>query len=133
VRDLADRWLVCEGAWEGATDLVSACFPEDQIDSELQNLHDERRAAPDMVAELVDKARLKGEWFTALGIAAQACGYLAFDWLKPLNGFGFVLAKIVLTVEQRLEADGVPAEVHEHLAVVRLLLDSGGDAVQQPG
>jgi Tfp pilus assembly protein PilF len=122
VRDLADRWLVCEQSWEDATDLVSACFSEDQIDAELQHLHDERRAAPDMVAELVDKARLKGEWFTALGIAAEACGYLAFDWLRSLDGFDAVVADVVARIDDRIDQGDVPAEVRAQLVAVRRIV-----------
>lgn len=121
-RDLADRWLVFESAWEKASELVSGCLAEEAIDAEMLKLHTERRASPDMVADLADAARERGDLFEALAIAAEACGYLAFEWLAALAGFDAVLAAVVVEVEERVEAGEVADDVRGHLAVVRQLL-----------
>jgi tetratricopeptide (TPR) repeat protein len=87
-RDIAEKWLVSEGGWLHATWVVRACIEAEGLDpvGHIASLHDQRRASPDMVVELMQVAATWPEPHLPAMIASTANDYLHFEWVLACEG-----------------------------------------------
>ena len=124
-RSLAEKWLVFEDSWVQASDIVSAALEAqgEDIDSAMRTLHLQSRAAPDMVASLVDAAYTTGgpqQRYEVLAIMAMSAHYLAFEWIDEFDGFRDLVDDAVRPLSR--DSHALPEELRPLLPVVGRLL-----------
>jgi len=95
-RDLAEKWLVFDGVCHSACDVIGLCINAEDGDwiAECGQHHAEQRAAPAMVAELIEAAagNDNAAALEVLRICDEALQYLHFDWLAAVPDCAKVVA-----------------------------------------
>ena len=102
----------------------------------MRQFHLESRAAPDMVATLVDSAYTTGEpqqRYEVLAIMAMSAHYLVFEWIDEFDGFRRLVDDAVRPLANNPK--NLPDELRPLLAIVGQLLgedwtDASGDEVE---
>lgn len=124
-RALAEKWMVLEDSWVQASDIVTAAIELEggDVEQAMRQFHLESRAAPDMVASLVDSAYTTGkpqQRYEVLAIMAMSAHYLAFDWLDEFDGFRNLVDDAVRPLTR--EPESLPDDLRPLLVIVGRLL-----------
>jgi len=137
-RALAEKWMVLEDSWVQASDIVTAAIEMEggDVEKAMRQFHLESRAAPDMVATLVDSAYTTGEpqqRYEVLAIMAMSAHYLVFEWIDEFDGFRRLVDDAVRPLANNPK--NLPDELRPLLAIVGQLLgedwtDASGDEVE---